>query len=280
MNNFVDMSIDNYHAHSAISRSALLEFKRSPLHFWHKYVNPDYRNQADVEIITNRNAREFGNAAHTYILERNEFESRYIEWAGPSRGTKAGKEAFKQIKGEAHGRHIINQDAVRQIERMSVAVDASPEATALLKNGLAEKSIFYRDKITGLELKARPDVIHSDFLVDLKCVANASLHAFEKSVYEYGYHIQAAMQLEALEAETGREVTDFLFVPIEKDAPHAMGIYPLSQAALDAGEEELYNLTKRLKKCFDENSWPSYQTDYASLPVWAINRINEQLNKV
>ena len=66
-----DLDINKYHRGPGISRSSLVAFKRSPLHYWHEHINPDYvRPKATEEMI-------FGNAVHSFILEQDKFYERY-----------------------------------------------------------------------------------------------------------------------------------------------------------------------------------------------------------
>lgn len=272
-NGIMDISIDEYHGAPAISRSALMEFRRSPKHFWYKYINPDYSPMATVEIITKRNAMEFGNAVHTHILEPDSVPQRYVMWDGPSRATKAGKEAFAQTKSVAANRQIIDYDTVTVLLEMRASVLEHPEAMALIEGGKIEQSIFWEDQYTGLTLKARPDVWHDDFIVDLKSVADGSFDSFQRSIYSYGYHIQCAMQHEAVYAATGKNLRNFLFVAIEKEPPYAIGIYQLDDAALEQGLDELRSLTEHLKQCLDTDYWPAYSTNLVSLPAWATKKL-------
>jgi hypothetical protein len=279
MNEIIDMPIDEYHAHFAISRSTFLEFKRSPLHFQHKYFTI-YQPKVYTSPVLKSDALSMGNAVHTHILENSEFEKRYVVWRGGDMKSKARREAFAEFNKEHFDQIVISESLADVIEKMAISVENSPEATALLRNGQAEKSIFFEDVDTELKFKARPDVLHDDFIVDLKTSRNASMDFFAREIYEKGYHIQAAMQCEAMKVVAGKEINDFLFVVVEKEPPYALAIYPLDPLALEAGREEFNSLKIRLKECFEKDEWPSYQTDYASLPHWAINKINEQLNKV
>ena len=56
------ISNDAYHNGPGISRSGLMEFKRSPYHYWYKYLNPYYVEDSATP------AQIFGNALHEFIL--------------------------------------------------------------------------------------------------------------------------------------------------------------------------------------------------------------------
>src|SRR5688572_15604776 len=68
-----NLSNDAYHADTdSISRSALMEFKRSPFHYWSLYLNPERPQREQTAALT------FGNAFHTFILEPQLFNERYV----------------------------------------------------------------------------------------------------------------------------------------------------------------------------------------------------------
>lgn len=65
----VDMTNDEYHAASGVSKSHLdLIAQKSPLHYWHRYINPNR------EPSVKNPAMKLGTATHTAILQPNEFE--------------------------------------------------------------------------------------------------------------------------------------------------------------------------------------------------------------
>lgn len=44
------LPIEDYHRDPALSRSGLMEFKRSPYHYWYKYINPDYKSEPATPV--------------------------------------------------------------------------------------------------------------------------------------------------------------------------------------------------------------------------------------
>lgn len=263
-----DLSIEQYHNESpGISRSALMEFKKSPLHYWDKYLNPNKPIQEKPEIITVRDPLGFGNALHTYILEPREFDRRYRLMPKISRATKAGKELYEDLRSDLNGRELICEEAIAELEGMRSSVVNDPFASGLITDGLYEHSIYWIDKDTGILCKVRPDIWHSNMIVDLKTTSDAEYRSFQRSVFSYGYHIQCGMIYEALRS-IGHNITRYFFIAVEKTRPYAVGIYELDEVALERGISDFKELLFRLKDCMDKNHWPGYERSTIGLPAY------------
>lgn len=269
MNTIKNISNEAYHQHPGVSRSMLMDFRKTPRHYWHKYINPDYKPQASVEIITKRQALEIGNAVHTRILEPDMWDKRYVLWDGPSRVTKAGKEAFAKAKADAGDKQLIDLEAYEMVAGLADAALSQPEVISIIEGTKIEQSLFWQHQASGLDLKARPDIWCNQYIADLKTVANASPESFEKSIFNFGYHIQAAMQLDAVKAITGETINNYLFLVIEKEAPYAVAIYQLDEMAIAAGRDQVDAMLDRLRRCYEQDTWPCYETTVVSLPSWA-----------
>ena len=259
-----EISNANYHASAGISRSGMMEFKRAPIFYWHKYLNPDYKHEAPSA------AMEFGTAVHAFILEPEKFAEEYfVMEKNPFHGaTKAGK-IFKAEQLELVGnKTIITQANFDILLDMAASIKENPQTDGLITGALYEQSIYWTDKDTGLLCKARPDILHSNFIVDLKTADDASEYKFQRSVYHFGYHVQMAMLREGVLQTTGKDIKDFIFLVIEKSAPYATAIYTLDESFLDRGLNEFKLILLQMKNCFDENVWPSYPSKNICLPAY------------
>ena len=111
----------------------------------------------------------------------------------------------------------------------------------------------------------------SDCVVDIKTTANASPGEFRRSVYNFSYHLQAQHYMVA--AERGR----FIFIVVERDAPHCVAIYELDDDALKLGYEDREFLLGQWALCEAEeaagglDAWPGFAIEIQelSLPGWA-----------
>lgn len=256
-----DISIEDYHSSQAISRSGIMQFKRSPLHYFSSKIYPREETQHMV----------FGNAVHTYILECDQFNDRYFIAPKVNRTTKVGKQQWEEAVAEAGSRTILQEDVFNDIQSIAKAFRSEPLAHKLIENANFEKSIFWEDEESGLMCKARPDIWQTNMICDLKTASDASLPEFSKAMANYGYHIQAAMIRDALRAVCNQDIDDFAFIVIEKSYPFAIGVYLLDKDALEIGAQEYKFLLKQLKQYTEQvnektTRWPGYKAAVAKLP--------------
>lgn len=233
-----EISNEEYHSGEGISRTAIMLFRRSPLHYWNKYINPSAsKDKASDNCI-------LGDALHTFVLENDKYYSRY---ALVSKKTK-------KMKEENAGKILLSFENHEAIENM---------ATALMldfKFAKIENSIYWIDEETGMLCKCRPDILQTTSIIDLKTSKDASSHAFKRQVYQYGYHIQAAMAIDGL-AACGIEIKKFEFIVVEKEPPYATAHYIISDEKIEEGRIAYKEALISIKSCMDKNEWPTHQPE-------------------
>ena len=280
MTNAIIHGISNadYHAISdRIGSSGLKELARSPYHYWAKYVSPDriIKPSTPAQII--------GTAVHTAVLEPHLFDDQYtVLPEGIDRRTKEGKSLFAEI--EASGKHPLKPDEMARIRAMQESAHANGLLYSLINHPHAEieSTILFIDPETGAPCRIRPDfmILPCDeypfgLLGDLKSTADASPAAFGKSVWSYGYHIQAALYRRGFMAAFGTsEPPDFFWPAIENDAPHASVIYQAPAEALHYGDIRVTELLELYNECRTNNHWPAYgETGELTRPGYARREI-------
>lgn len=289
---YPDISNDDYHNGPGISRSAVMEFSRSPAHYWNRYLNPER------EPYKETSAKILGAMLHTYLLEPGLFDQQYaIEIQFPTIEKAlllkdVGRDAFDadkirfademkwkkdleaQFYTESAGKRIIAQKEYDIVRRMGDSILSIPHARNIIENGLREQSIYWEDQSSGVLMKARPDIIGRSnlFLADVKTTKDASKEAFERSVYEFGYHVQAAFGIDGTMACTGSAPDEFIILAVENIPPYFAAIRILDLAAIERGREKYMAYLPDIKKCQLENVWPGYQTEIVSIPYWAFNK--------
>jgi hypothetical protein len=215
-----------------------------------------------------------GTALHTHVLELESWDERYITAPdGVDRRTKAGKELWAAFEAEAEGRTVISRTDLEQVQAMSRAVYRHPAAALLLgMEGIAESTHLWTDEATGLECKCRPDWLTSDgsIVVDVKTTEDASPAGFRKSISSWRYHVQAAWYLHGLEQASGIRPEQFIFICVEKKAPHAVAVYAADAEMIEAGGRQALEDLMTLAECKQANRWPSYseRIETISLPGW------------
>ena len=285
---FPDLTNEQYHADPAISRSGIMLFAESPYKYWAHYLNPHRPPKESTK------AMEFGSAFHKFLLEGGTFHHEYVVEPELLKSPKrvllknVGRPAFEEYKAEkakvdfinaktledfeeqAEGKKVISRADENELHLMRLALSEHKDAMDLIINAKYEQSYFWQDEDSGLWLKARPDIIHSNMMVDLKTCVSASSHAYQRAMVDGGLHIQGAMCKEAVRVIEGRTIDAVINLCIEKAYPYAIGIKIISDDALRAGHERYKEILMQMKQCFETNVWPSYEPETVELPRWAM----------
>lgn len=265
---YTNLSSEDYHAdRESISRSALMDFKRSSFYYWSKHLNPDR------PAIEQKPSWIFGSAFHTLILEPSKFLRIFSVKPESQRLKDVGPDLYYSIqsiikKVEESGLIVLTTPDHYKLLEMSESLLSNNHAKDLLENSIIESSYVWKDEASGLIVKSRPDILHPNMYVDLKTIDDASPHSFQKSMAAYGYHIQAAMVCDGVEALTGRKLSACINICVEKTYPYSVGIYIIDEAAIDHGRNEYQSLLLNLKACIMSGEWPDYQPETVGLPRW------------
>lgn len=268
-----DMPTREYHANKAISRSGLMEIARSPQHYWWKYLS-------GKALPDDTTALRIGTAFHCLLLEPKRFNDTALVWSGKPRNTKEGKDEYAIAESQANGRVLIKQDEFNQLQDMAASILAQPAARLIIaEHGKVETSFFWKDKDYGVNVKARPDYWRDDgIVVDLKTTNDASSDAFSKSIVNYGYDVQAYMQMEAIEQCTGKRPDAFVFLVVEKDPPYAVAFYQADNDMLRCGEKRYKSLIAKYAECLESGKWPGYGALVRPIgvPSWFVTRVESE----
>lgn len=286
--------IETYHRDTAlfdgfsISSSGLRTILRRPSEYW--WSSP---YNADAEEQEDKQALNFGKAAHMLLLGEDGFAAQYAlrpaqyendkgEWKPWNANANACKDWL--AKQAQAGKTVITDTEISHIRHMRDAL-AGKEAIRLgILNGKIERSIFHRSG--DVWLKARPDVIPMDGgdFVDLKTAASVDDESIAKAIYSHGYHVQAGlMRLIVREVLGADAFTSFTFVFVEKTAPYDVRVMQLKDSDIDLGERQALQGIKVLRECLSRQAWPGYDGfdrhfSYTEMPGWARTRIDTQLN--
>lgn len=249
----------------SVSSSGLRKlFSESPAHFYQEWPgNPNRAEPEDKAHFT------VGRAAHHLMLGEPFFAKLFCVQPSEYKDAKTGelkkwtyaagfcKEWREQRKKE--GRLPITDSDVETIKGMAMALGSNPLVRAGALNGLIERSVFWKDKDTGLWIKVRPDAIPGDSgdFVDLKTTARKVLwHEIVRELGEYNYHQQGA-----LICRGAREVLDipnptFTLVFVEKKPPHCVRVVTVKDHELKRGDQQNRVALDALAKCIKDKKWP------------------------
>jgi hypothetical protein len=264
---YTDLSSDDYHndKHS-ISRSSLMDFKRNKRKYWAKHLDP---NRPPAET---KESWIFGTAFHTLILEPHLFDENYFIMP-PKVLKRDNEELFnvhKQAEKEAEEtkKQVLSFSEHERLRSMQEAIRSNERARKLVEAACYESSYFWKDEHSGLMLKARPDILNGNIYIDLKTIDDASPHSFQKSMAQYGNHIQCAMVRDGVYELSGEKLSACINLCIETKWPHCIGIYIIDDAAIESGHIEYKNLLLDMKSCITDNTFSDYDICTIGLPNW------------
>jgi hypothetical protein len=264
-----DISNEQYHAASGVSRSRLMLLDKSPYHFWYEVMS----GEAEKKEATP--AMNIGSAFHTMLLEPELFEREYAVMPQIDRRTKQGKEDYQAFVDESQGKIVLTQDQLDKVTQMANLVKRHEIVTTLLDEAVFEQSIFWTDQETGIQFKARPDIWSAKMIVDLKTTADASLYKLQRSALDYGYFLQAGMAYEACKA-IGKPFEMFVILAAEKEAPHVPAVFMMNDDALQFGIDQFMNYKKKLYECLSTDKWPGYPVQELAVPQYAQNQLQDE----
>jgi exodeoxyribonuclease VIII len=226
----------------------------------------------------------FGSMVHHYIQERKTFDDFYhvfrqSELPFPENTLKKKENAdyYDKLFSES-GKEIISEKQWEDLLSVTGNVIKDKYVTKFIEKGNIESSIFFNDSITGLPLKVRPDnhfFAKSPFgegiwVVDIKTTEDASPKSVAKAVANFSYEIQAAMQVDGLQAFYDKPVVMYIYLFVEKKFPYSYGLYSLDLSNdIDIGRVRYQRYLQDVKSCLESGVWPSY--DDRSNPMGIID---------
>jgi hypothetical protein len=258
-----DIPNEEYHNGPGISSSGIKKLLDCPRKFHWEYILGNREPASD--------AMELGTLFHTAVLEPDKFKDSFLV-----NDDHRSSKAFKEFKADHPGEIIIKTPQMEQLRLMFDAVMAHPVARALLESaGAVEQSYAWTDKDTGTLCKVRPDKLSlykgRKLLVDLKTAATARPEDYEKAIYNFHYHLSAAMYLEGV-VENNDPHEAFVHIVVEKKAPFITEVYNLDQKAMETGMEQFRVGLELYKECTKTGVWPGYTDGTINdigIPYWA-----------
>jgi len=213
-----------------------------------------------------KKAFDVGHAAHKLVLGAGPELVRIDAEKWLSNAVKAEVAAVREAGGVPL--KPADWDAVHA---MADALREHPLASKLFVDGAPEQTLVWRDEETGVMCRAKTDWLTAHGIVDYKSCDKAEPGHLRKSVFNFGYHIQAAFYLRGFRALQSRTEPFFAFVAQEKEPPYLVTVFQLTQDALDQGDRQCAEALRIFRDCTEANTWPGYTDDIEDidLPVWA-----------
>lgn len=250
-----DIGMAEYNAFPDSTRSSLLNLaiQRTPAHARWAQLYPSPETEA----------LRLGTIAHIGILEPDLFLTEYAEGPAVDLRTKMGRALWERALEEHQGRQVLRPKEYQTVAAIIESIWERPEHQTIRDflgaNDEREVTIVYRDPATQVLARVRLDMVglRVGSAGDLKTSTDASEYAFAKSVADYGYDLQSAMQIEACEV-VGWDVLDYAWVVVEKEPPYLANLIRLRKELLELGRTRLRQAFDVWHRCEVSGEWAGY----------------------
>lgn len=269
MSQVLDLTHDQYHAgvdeRPRLSASiATVLWQKTPLHAWtaHPRLNPHYVREDDGKF-------DLGTVAHSVLLQGEDIVYVVHEDSWRTKTSKESRDYAREI-GKVP---LLARDRDRVYE-MCVALRAKLPR-AIFADGKPEVSLAWtRDDV---DFKARIDWLSDDhtWIVDLK--TSGQVDRFDRTLYDHGYDIQAAMYRRAVATIFGT-TPEYLWVVVETSAPFEFRLVRPGADVLAVAERKLEWAVAKWRECMAAGVWPGYSREIAEaeLPPWEEAKLLEK----
>lgn len=239
---------EQYSQSQGIRATALKQMLKSPAHY-----------KAALTVSKTSKALTNGQLVHSACLEQDlsQFVARPVDESGSL--IRSNSKQYQEFLKASEGKTAVKQEELDEMLSYLTAFTASKQAMRLYNNSDIESSVYSKCIQTGLLLKARPDILNLEngFVADLK-TTSSDLRNFEREIFRFNYHIQAAHYLKTIEHSTGVQIKDFYFIAIEKSEVLGVQVFKLSFDLLKYSFEKWQQLINQVRACEEDKAWPSY----------------------
>jgi len=226
-------------------------------------------------------ALRLGSLVHTMLQEPSKIDTEYRFFDGFT--TKANKEARDEALKE--GFTVATTDEREKATAMIALASQDPLVKTSLKSGNIEHSFYwnadymvYDERLeteihVDLPLKSRLDqyvLMNNGSVMILDVKTTADLHDYNRTIANFKYAQQAAMQVEAIRVCLGKEVSSYYYLFIENDFPYDYRLVRLPLEYIEQANYKNQLLLKDIQLAKINDNWiPDRRVD-AVLPNWYV----------
>ena len=224
-------------------------------------------------------ALAIGALVHAIVLQPESIVEDFIRVGRIDRRTREGKAEWEAVQKRAalNVSRILTDDEWREAEAIADGVLQGPSIARALLGSLTDREVTVIGEIDGKPAKAKMDGLvidprdNSVVVVDLKTAQDASPSAFASACAKFGYAHQQAWYSALLES-LGYDVTDFVFLAVEKAAPHLTALYRIDDFAIEVARKKMINLCRRWWQVSEGNNEGYPQViSTVEMPRWWLN---------
>lgn len=258
---FPEFSEEFYHRDlTAVARGDIVMATKSTKHF---------RARRQAGALEETEPLRFGRLIHMLILEPEKLKRLFVLMPdfGDMRSSKNRdlRDAWKAALDP--GAVIVTQEDMVKLFCMSRSVLANKLACDLLTGAQFEMTGYYRDPITGLKGRFKPDAWNPNLLalVDLKSTQDASDKEFLWSAWKFRYDIQLAGYGEGILGVHGVRPSSYAIIAVEKLPPWECVVHVASLDFIKRGLRDYRIGLDRIASAVMTNTYTGYGSDACEL---------------
>ena len=271
----------------AMSGSSIKEFVRCPSRWKAGYKPPESE------------AKDWGSLLDCLVLEPERFQEHYAE--NPATYTNEKREVKDwnnnatvcrqwNEEQERSGKQIVKAKLVNEATWAKKQLMADEIIKAFIES--SDKQVLVRaqwvDKATGItvplrcliDIAPRLDTEFAKCLGDLKSTRCAGTHAFQRQVFQMGYHVQAAFNTDMYVGATKEDRTTWCFIVQENFPPYQTGRRMLSESFVEIGRRQYRKALAAYCQCIARGVWPSYDDTPDAIQGWSLTEPDSWMEEV
>lgn len=235
---------------------------------------------------TENDSMNFGQLIDCLALNPEQFNSRfavqpstYTNDKGEVKKWSNNSNSCKAWLADHSNKQVVTTDELAETTKAIFRLSSDTTIAAFIKNSDTQVwvSAEWKDNDTGLlvplrcliDLVPKPDSEFALCIGDMKTTRDASIQAWTRDVFKFGYHIQGAFNLDLFNATHDEERTTFCHIVQENTPPYEPGKRLLDQEFIEIGRNEYRAALANYCKCLKFNSYPGYDDTDESSQGWS-----------
>lgn len=262
MNEFRNITAAEYHADPdgpRLSNSIAKQLLRSPAHAYASHPKLGGTRKFDAT-----KSMDDGTIVHALLLDGGKG---FVEINHDSYTTKAAK----ADRDYARANNLVPV-LVEDLDRLRKAAAAIAPKLPFLKSANLRTEIGAYWETNGVRCRGLLDALDGQDIHDLKTAADANPEELGRRMVNYGYDIQGAAYLQAVETITEAPAT-FTFWFAELQPPFAVSHLKVCNIWRELGETKWFRAQRTWKECLTHNRWPEYPQTHVLPPQWSLNAL-------
>lgn len=223
--------MSNTNRYLPLSFSSLKAFSRSPLAFLTYKEEP--RNETP--------AMRLGTMVHRAVLEPEKYEATTVVWDGTRRGNP-----WERFKAANADKDILTVKEALDISVMKSRLMDHPLACGLISD-TAETELAFEIEQLDIPHRGIIDGLSSWCIFDLKVTQRVDHHSLQRTIWDFKYHMQAAIYQRAAVLH-GYKPEAYFIIAVESSAPYHVNVVELEPHYIARGHLEWEKLLKQFKE--------------------------------